>query len=115
MPIRLCSVCRENQATARGKCDDCRHDYERDRSRDRRAESHKAFYDTRRWRLAARHKKNLNPICEHCDHALSQEVHHDPPLRVLLAAKRNPYDPAVLVAPCKPCHSVETMREQHTG
>jgi hypothetical protein len=115
MPTRLCLDCRTNPATSRGRCDDCRKASERDRSRDRRAESHKAFYDTRRWKIAARHKKGLNPICERCDQALATEVHHDPPLRVLLKTGRNPYAMDVLIALCKPCHSAETLREQHTG
>jgi 5-methylcytosine-specific restriction endonuclease McrA len=88
---------------------------ERDRSRARRDTSHKSFYDTKRWRLTARHIKFQRPICERCDNALSQEVHHDPPLTALLAASRNPYDPAVLVALCKPCHSSVTLLEQRTG
>jgi 5-methylcytosine-specific restriction endonuclease McrA len=115
-PIRLCAQPRcPNPATAKGRCDAHRKALERDRSRARRDTSHKSFYDTKKWRLAARHKKFLNPICERCDEALSQEVHHDPPLKVLLATGRNPYDPAVLVALCKPCHSTVTLLEQRTG
>jgi 5-methylcytosine-specific restriction endonuclease McrA len=117
MPTRLCSHPRcGNTATGRGRCDEHRKALERDRSRTRRDTSHKSFYDTKRWRLTARHIKFLRPICEHCDQALSAEVHHDPPLKTLLAAGRDPYNPAVLVALCKPCHSAATLTEQrHTG
>jgi 5-methylcytosine-specific restriction endonuclease McrA len=57
----------------------------------------------------------LNPVCERCDRVLATEVHHDPPLRVLLETGRNPYAMDVLVALCKPCHSAETLREQRAG
>jgi 5-methylcytosine-specific restriction protein A len=115
-PVRLCleAGC-PNPQTGRGRCDTHRKTREADRSRERRADSHKSFYDTKRWRLTARRIKLDRPICEHCDNALSQEVHHDPPLRALLATRRNPYDPAVLVALCKPCHSAVTLTEQRTG
>jgi 5-methylcytosine-specific restriction endonuclease McrA len=112
-PVRLCNAPRcGNPATARGKCDEHRKAYERDRSAHRRADSHKSFYDTKRWKLTARHIKFQRPLCERCDNALSQEVHHDPPLHVLLETGRNPYDPAGLVALCKPCHSAVTLQER---
>lgn len=115
-PIRLCLTpsCPE-PATGRGRCDTHRKAREASRSRERRADSHKSFYDTKKWRLQARRIKFERPICEHCDNTLSQEVHHDPPLRILLAEGRNPYDPAVLVALCKPCHSAATLAERRAG
>ena len=116
MPSRLCLEARcPNPATAKGRCDEHRKAHERGRSRARRDTSHKSFYDTQKWRMTARHEKHLNPICEHCDQALAQEVHHDPSLKVLLATGRDPYEPAVLVALCKPCHSDETLLEQRAG
>jgi 5-methylcytosine-specific restriction endonuclease McrA len=107
MPTKLCSNpgC-PNPATYRGYC------AEHARQVNRATHPNKSFYGSRRWRLTARHVRFLHPMCEHCGKALSQEVHHDPPLEVLLAEGRNPYDLALLVALCKPCHGVETRREQ---
>lgn len=73
------------------------------------------FYATRRWALTRRHKLGLNPFCEHCGVVLANEVHHDPPLAVLLATGRDPYALEVLVALCKKCHSRATVLEQRTG
>jgi 5-methylcytosine-specific restriction enzyme A len=84
---------------------------ERERSRSRRADSHKSFYDTKRWHVARRAYLFNHPLCERCE-AIAEHVHHDPPLHVLLATGRNPYDPAVLRSLCKPCHSSETRAEQ---
>src|SRR3954470_8383763 len=101
-PTRLCLEARcGNKATARGRCDEHRKALERDRSRARRDTGIKSFYDTKRWRLTARHVKFLHPMCEDCGRALSQEVHHIEPLRELLATGRDPYDPAELLALCK--------------
>lgn len=117
MPKRLCldPECPNPARPGSNKCDEHARSYERERSRARRDTSHKSFYDTKRWRLTARRKKFDNPICEDCGEALSEEVHHDPPLGVLLAEGRNPYDQAVLVALCKPCHSAATLRERRNG
>src|SRR3954447_22325472 len=106
-PTKLCSSprCPNPVRLGSSRCDEHARSYERERSRARRDTSHKSFYDTKRWRLTARHVKFLHPMCEHCGKALSQEVHHDPPLRVLLATGHDPYDPAVLTALCTPCHS----------
>lgn len=108
MPIRLCSTPRcPSPATYRGRCAEHARQVNRDTHRNR------SFYNGKRWRLAARRKKFDHPICEHCDEALAVEVHHDPPLEVLLATGRDPYDPAVLFALCKPCHGRATRKEQH--
>jgi hypothetical protein len=115
MPIRLCNEPRcGNQATARGRCDEHRKSYERERSSERRADSHKPFYDTKRWAVARRHQLFTNPLCERCGR-VAEHVHHDPPLRVLLATSQNPYDPQVLHSLCKPCHSYLTLLEQRAG
>jgi 5-methylcytosine-specific restriction endonuclease McrA len=115
MPIiRLCTVptCGKERRAGSARCDEHAKAYERERSAYRRDDSHKSFYDRKKWRICARRIKFERPICERCDEAISQEVHHEPPLSELLAAGRNPFDPTVLVALCKPCHSAITLAEQ---
>jgi hypothetical protein len=112
MPTRLCnhhSGC-GNVATSRGRCDEHRKLYERERSRSRRedAKQRNQFYARLRWRMTARHIKNQHPICQRCDRELSVDVHHEPALHVLLERGLDPYDPQWLVALCKPCHSAIT-------
>lgn len=109
MPTRLCHTpsC-PREVAYRGYCQI------HQRQVNRATHRHRKFYNGKKWRMAARHKKFLNPICEHCDTALSQEVHHDPPLHELLGTGRDPYDPAVLVALCKTCHGQATRKEQAT-
>ena len=93
MVVRLCLErgC-PNQATARGRCDEHRRAKERDRSRARRedAAERNRFYARKRWLITARRKRFETPICEHCAHELATEVHHDPPLKALLASGRDP-------------------------
>ena len=57
------------------------------------------------------HKLFLNPLCE-LEHPgclrIASEVHH----RVAIEDGGDEYALDNLVSACKPCHSVETMREQ---
>jgi hypothetical protein len=115
VPIRLCNerVC-GNQATARGKRDEHRMAYERDRSADRRARQ--SFYASKRWRMTRKRHLSLHPLCEYMvDGAPCNEiatvVHH----RVDLAASGAPCDHENLMSLCKPHHDSITRRRQRTG
>lgn len=115
MPHRPClEVGCPRYATGRGRCDEHRRAKERDRSRARRedARERNRFYARKHWLIVARHKKFENPICEHCDRELSTEVHHDPPLKLLLARGLNPYADEFLVSLCHACHAKQTRLEQ---
>jgi 5-methylcytosine-specific restriction endonuclease McrA len=111
-PIRLCVEPRcPSPATARGRCDEHRKALERERSRDRRATAHKRFYDTKRWKLTARHYRFHNPLCEYevedgkqCGQ-IAAHVHHI----VDIADGGALYDPENLMAVCKPHHSRITL------
>jgi 5-methylcytosine-specific restriction enzyme A len=80
---------------------------ERERSRSRRSEAHKKFYDTKRWKLCARDYRFRHPLCEHdgCEE-LAVDVHH----KVDIAAGGEPYHAANLMALCKPHHSQITRQ-----
>jgi hypothetical protein len=112
MPTKMCATPGCANTVKRGHCDTHRKAIERERSRDRRADSHKSWYDRAKWRNTARRVKFETPICEACDSAISAEVHHDPPLAWLLEQGLNPFDRKYLTALCASCHSAETRREQ---
>ena len=101
-------------ATGRGRCDEHRKAKERDRSRVRRKDAmeRNRFYARKHWLIVARRKKFENPICEHCDRELATEVHHEPPLKLLLARGLNPYADEFLVSLCHACHAKQTRLEQ---
>jgi 5-methylcytosine-specific restriction endonuclease McrA len=67
------------------------------------------MYASKRWAMFRRAKLNRDPICEICDAALANEVHH----KVAMEDGGAPYSFANVVSTCKPCHSRETMRERH--
>ena len=114
MPRRVCieAGC-PNPVTSRGRCDFHREAKERDRSRVRRAENRERnrFYARKRWRMTRKRKLFLNPLCE-LEHPgclrIASEVHH----RVAIEDGGGEYALDNLVSACKPCHSVETRREQ---
>ena len=79
MPTKLCSVCKQ-PATYRGKCDEHRRKYERERSRRRRGTSG-GVYQNKRYQIARRHQLYHHPLCQfevaggECGQ-LATEVHH---------------------------------------
>jgi 5-methylcytosine-specific restriction endonuclease McrA len=66
--------------------------------------TNKAWYDTKRWKLARNRQLFDTPLCERCGR-VAEHVHHDPPLTRLLAEGRSGYDPQVIVSLCRSCHS----------
>ena len=103
---RLCTGGCGDTTIKGGRCPECARSYERTIDR-----AGAAVYSTKRWRTTRRRKLHLNPICELCDSAIAEEVHHDPPL----AEGGDPFHLDGLVSTCKPCHSRETRREQIQG
>lgn len=111
-PIRLCLErgCR-NAATGRGRCDGCRGDRERDRSRARRTGERTAeavkLYHSQRWLNTRRKVLARDPICKVCDDALSEQVDHVVPL----SQGGDPYSLENLRGICVPCHARKSARE----
>jgi 5-methylcytosine-specific restriction enzyme A len=66
------------------------------------------MYASKRWAMLRRAKLARNPICEICDVALANAVHHI----VAMEDGGAPYDFDNVLSTCKPCHSRETRREQ---
>jgi 5-methylcytosine-specific restriction enzyme A len=104
MPIRLCNVCRENQTTKRGKCDDCRHEYERERSARRRTDLTQGraikVYHSKEWLMTRRKVLDRDPICVLCDQRLATEVDHITPM----SQGGDEYSLSNLRGLCGPCH-----------
>src|SRR5512133_3765327 len=100
MPIRLCSQCRAERATKRGKCGTCYREQERNRSAERRARQ--SFYASKPWRMTPKRHLAEHPLCEYlidgkpCDR-IATVVHH----HVDLAAGGAPRDHGNLVSLCK--------------
>jgi len=69
------------------------------------------LYASKRWRITRRHKLFTQPMCE-LKHpgclGLANEVHH----RVAMQDGGAPFELLNLVSACKPCHSVETLKER---
>lgn len=106
---RLCVEPGRGNVTAKGgRCPACRRRYERTINR-----AGAKLYGTKRWRMTRRRKLHLDPVCEICQNAVAEEVHH----RVAIRDGGDIYSLANLVSTCKACHSRETRREQlqHAG
>jgi 5-methylcytosine-specific restriction endonuclease McrA len=90
-----------------------RHVLEANRSRSRRedAKQRNRLYARKRWAMTRKEQLFQQSLCE-LEHpgclGIANEVHH----RVALQDGGDPYDLENLMRCCKPCHSVETMREQ---
>lgn len=81
------------------------------KERQARTPGAKQIYNSMRWRYARRAKLAQDPICERCDRALSQQVHH----KVDLADDSDPFALEGLEALCASCHSRETRARQLAG
>jgi hypothetical protein len=111
-------ICQEpycpRDATSRGRCDECRKRYERERSRARRARAGEGrLYDKKRWHLTRRRYRFENPFCEHVENGkpcgrLAEHVHH----RTDLADGGDPYNFENLQALCASHHSRITASRQ---
>jgi 5-methylcytosine-specific restriction endonuclease McrA len=77
--------CRNNRATKRGRCDDCRREYERERSARRRANATRAraiqVYHSKQWATLRKFVLDRDPICNACGERLSSQVDHILPMR----------------------------------
>jgi 5-methylcytosine-specific restriction protein A len=117
MPLKLCSEPRcpnfVRDAGSKGRCDEHYRQLERERSRSRRAEArdHNRLYASKRWWALRRQGILANPECE-LEHPgclrVATEVHH----KIAMENGGPAWDMSNLVSTCKPCHSVETRREQ---
>lgn len=76
---------------------------------------HRRIYATSRWALVSRKVLREHPICVSCKRAPAVAVDHRTPLREILAARRDPYDPGELDALCLSCHAAKTAREVGLG
>ena len=98
MPIRVCLEPRcGSPAVVRGRC--------------RRHPTHKGnqwrspnntFYASKAWARDRRRYLFEHPICERCDHALAEHVHHVIPIED--GGPKRP-GPNGLQALCSPCHT----------
>ncbi len=112
MPVKVCAepTCR-NVATARGRCDEHRHELERNRSRVRRedARARNRMYASAKWHITR--KAQLPPVALRTGgprvSGLANEVHHV----VAMDAGGAPCDFDNLISTRKPCHSRETRTE----
>lgn len=79
------------------------------------AGEHRRVYMTSRWARVSRRILAERPICANCQRRLAVAVDHRTPLREMLAAGRDPYDPNELDALCASCHAAKTAREVGLG
>lgn len=104
MPIRLCMDCRTEPATKRGRCDDCRHEKERERSARRRTDLTQGraiqVYHSKKWLMTRRKVLDREPICVICDERLATEVDHIVPM----SQGGDEYSLSNLRGLCGPCH-----------
>jgi 5-methylcytosine-specific restriction protein A len=72
----------------------------------------KAFYNSAAWLRARATKLANHPVCERCNHAWSEHVHHRIPLSQCTPEQK--LDQQILMAVCESCHSIieaEVRRE----
>jgi 5-methylcytosine-specific restriction endonuclease McrA len=76
--------CGNNRATKRGRCDDCRREYERERSTRRRANATQAraiqVYHSKQWAMLRKFVLDPDPICKGCGERLLSQVDHILPM-----------------------------------
>lgn len=87
-----------------------RWDGERQRAT-KRMSSYRWVYKDPRWEGTRRAVLRRDPWCMHCGKDASTDVDHIEPLREILAAQGDPFDPAACQGLCKRCHSKKTRRE----
>jgi 5-methylcytosine-specific restriction protein A len=74
----------------------------------RKEEKADPFYSSKKWQALRLAKVRANPICEHCKHRLTREVHHIKPVKEFPHLKLN-YDNVQSL--CRPCHWKLTQQE----
>jgi 5-methylcytosine-specific restriction protein A len=101
------SVCLEpgcpSPATWRGRCN--QHARQRDKTI---ARAGYRTYKTAKWRRTRSRYLARHPVCELCDRAIAEQVHHV----IDLADGGSAWAEANLQALCAPCHSKVTRRRQ---
>ena len=74
---------RNHRATKRGRCANCRREYERERSARRRASATQAraiqVYHSKQWALRRKVVLDVDPICKACGERLSSQVRAEGP------------------------------------
>lgn len=68
-------------------------------------------YRDKRWQGTRRAVLRRDPVCVDCRRAVSTQADHRPPVRDVLAAGGDPFDPAGAVGVCADCHRKATTRE----
>lgn len=58
------------------------------------------FYESEEWKRISRTLRAENPVCEWCNRAPSEQVHHRVPIRL----GGHPTARSNLVVVCQPCH-----------
>jgi 5-methylcytosine-specific restriction endonuclease McrA len=96
--------CRTERATKRGRCDECRRQYERERSARRRPDITQAravqVYHSKRWLMVRKAVLSRDPLCVLCDRAISTDVDHIVPM----SEGGDEYSLTNLRGLCGPCH-----------
>lgn len=78
--------------------------YHREYDQRQRDAEAKAFYNSPGWKKARGIKLAADPVCERCQRAFANTVHHKKPLRECTAAER--VAQSNLLSVCPPCHAV---------
>lgn len=68
------------------------------------------FYRTKEWADVSKQYRRVHPTCEICKEQAARLVHHNPPLRYLLAHGLDAYDWDYLQSLCATCHEKEHDR-----
>ena len=79
-----------------------------ERYRTKEAEERNALYETARWRRLSAMIRAMRPVCEECNDALSEDVHHV----VAVADGGDFWEMDNLQALCKSCHAIKTGEER---
>ncbi len=115
MPTRLCSDCRAQPATYRGRCTNCNRTNQRQhgqRSRLTKAQQRR-IYNSARWKHTRAHVLHQQPLCpgvfgQPCGH-VAEEVDHITPL----IDGGDAYLLSNLQGLCRPCHFAKTRNERY--
>jgi len=82
-----------------------------DELKSRQSPAERRFYSSPKWTEASRRHRRKEPLCRQHLAAgavvAATLVHHDPPLKELIAAGKNPLDDKYLVSLCGDCHMAE--------
>lgn len=74
------------------------------------------FYNSVGWKNCSIQYRKNNTLCKHCYDkgiiSISQMVHHNPPLLLLLEKGLNPFSDKCLVSLCNNCHLEELRKKR---